>query len=58
MTEKQTHTVVRVYEGHRLVDTFPCHAAARAFIMGEYSGAEADTLDVHTEEVEIPEEST
>jgi hypothetical protein len=56
MTEKQTHTVVRVYEGHRLVDTFSCHAAARAFIVGEYSAAEADMLDVHTEEVEIPKE--
>jgi len=58
MTEKQTHTVVSVYERHRLVDTFSCHAAARAFIMGEYSGAEADMLDVHTEEVEIPEALT
>jgi hypothetical protein len=58
MTEKQTHTVVRVYEGDTLVNTFSCHAAARAFIVGEYSAAEADTLDVHTDEVEIPEEST
>ena len=58
MTEKQTHTVVRVYEGHRLVDTFSCHAAASAFIMGEYSATEADMRDVHTEEVEIPEELT
>ena len=47
---------VRVYEGDRLVGTFSCHAAARAFIMGEYSGAETDMLDVHTEEVESPEE--
>jgi hypothetical protein len=58
MTEKQTHTVVRVYEGHRLVDTFSCHESATAFIKGEYSGAEADMLDVHVVEVEIPEELT
>jgi hypothetical protein len=58
MTEKQTQTEIRVYEGDTLVNTFSCHAAARAFIVGEYSAAEADMLDVHTEEVEIPEALT
>jgi hypothetical protein len=58
MTEKQTQTEIRVYEGDTLVNTFSCHAAARAFIVGEYSAVEADMLDVHTEEVEIPEELT
>jgi hypothetical protein len=58
MAEKQTQTEIRVYEGDTLVNTFSCHAAARAFIVGEYSAAEADMLDVHTEEVEIPEELT
>jgi len=58
MPEKQTQTEIRVYEGDTLVNTFSCHAAARAFIVGEYSAAEADMLDVHTEEVEIPKELT
>jgi hypothetical protein len=58
MTEKQTQTEIRVYEGDTLVNTCSCHAAARAFIVGEYSAAEADMLDVHTEEVEIPKELT
>jgi hypothetical protein len=49
-------TAVHVYEGDTLVDTFSCHASATAFIKGEYSAAEADMLDVHTVEVETPEE--
>jgi hypothetical protein len=47
---------VQVYEGDTLVDTFSCHESATAFIKGEYSGAEADMLDVHVVEVEIPKE--
>jgi hypothetical protein len=47
---------VQVYEGERLVGTFSCRESATAFIRGEYSGAEADMLDVHI--VDVPEELT
>ena len=49
-------TEIQVYQGSRLVDTFSCHESATAFIMSEYSGLEADELDVHTVEVDVPKE--